>query len=234
MLCPDCYLTIHWVTPPYCPVCVRRVPLSPTASLEECQAACSFCATRSSNLDGMGAAAEFDGVIRQAIHEFKYQGRTDLAVPLADFMVSSWRDGFFPVDCMIPVPLHPRRLRERGYNQAALMTERLTEKIGLPVLGGVLIRSRMTASQTRLSASDRRKNVEGAFSAYSNGVKGRSMLLVDDLCTTGSTLEACADALRAAGAVRVYAMTLARAGFDPTTGMAGDSEDWQGRDTLLF
>lgn len=172
--------------------------------------------------------------MRQAIHEFKYQDRTELAIPLADIMVSSWREGHFPVDCMIPVPLHPRRLRERGYNQAALITERLAEKVGLPVLGETLVRSRMTASQTTLGASERRKNVEGAFRVRSNAVKGRSVLLVDDVRTTGATLEACADALREAGVVGVYAMTLARAGFDPATGTMGDKGDWQGRNTLLF
>jgi ComF family protein len=158
------------------------------------------------------------------IHELKYNGRRELAEPLAELTAKAWGDGLFPVDCMVPVPLHPRRLRERGYNQAALISKRLAVDIGLPVLPGVLVRSRMTESQTRLNAFDRRQNVDGAFDVPGAECDGRSVLLVDDVCTTGSTLQACADALRLAGAVGVYALTVARSGWDTRTGATDDAD----------
>ena len=181
------------------------------------------CASRPLRVDGVRAAVKFRNVIQRAVHAFKYQDRTDLALPLAELMATTWAEGLFPVDCLIPVPLHPGRLRERGYNQSALITKELAKRINLPIISQVLARSRETKTQTELGAAERRQNVMGAFVAHN--VQGRSVLLVDDVCTTGSTLEACADALRAAGADRVFAMTLARAGWDPTTGVMEDSRD---------
>lgn len=176
-------------------------------------------------MDGIRGAALFEGVVRKAIHELKYRGRTALALPLAELIVHVWGNGLFPVDCLVYVPLHPRRLRERGYNQAALITEGLTKEIRLPILTGALVRSRMTEAQTKLGARERQRNVAGAFSARPQAVDGRSIMLVDDVCTTGSTLQACADALRAAGADQVYAMTVARADWDARTGATGDTEN---------
>jgi ComF family protein len=175
-------------------------------------------------MDGVRAAAVFEGAIRQAIHELKYGGQTELASPLAELMVTAWGNGLFPVDCVTPVPLHPRRIRERGYNQATLIAEVFAQQTNLPILADALVRSRMTESQTSLGAFARRKNVDGAFTARPPMVRGRSILLVDDVCTTGSTLQACADALRQGGASQVYAMTVARAGWDTRSGAADDSD----------
>jgi ComF family protein len=116
-----------------------------------------------------------------------------------------------PVDVIVPVPLHPARLRRRGYNQAALLARELGRRVGLPVEERALQRVRATRSQMRLSAADRRRNVQGAFRCADGRVRGRRVLLLDDVCTTGATLEACADALRAGGAESVWALTLARA-----------------------
>jgi ComF family protein len=174
-------------------------------------------------LDCIRGVVLFEGVVRKAIHELKYRGRTELAMPLAELMVPAWGSGLFPVECLIPVPLHPRRLRERGYNQAALIAEGLAKRIRLPVSLGALARSRMTEPQTQLRAAQRQTNVAGAFTATSPTVAGRSVMLVDDVCTTGATLQACADALRSAGVERVFAMTLARSTWDYRTGVAGDA-----------
>ena len=139
-------------------------------------------------------------------------------------MVTAWGNGLYAVDCVMPVPLHPRRIRERGYNQATLIAEIFAQQINLPILADALVRSRMTESQTSLGAFARRKNVDGAFAARSSGVRGLSILLVDDVCTTGSTLQACGDALRDGGASEVYALTVARAGWDTRSGAVGDSD----------
>jgi ComF family protein len=175
-------------------------------------------------MDGVRAAVSFEGVVREAIHELKYGGRTELARPLAELIVTAWGNGLYAVDCVMPVPLHPRRIRERGYNQATLIAEIFAQQISLPILADALVRSRMTESQTSLGAFARRKNVDGAFTACPPMVRGRSILLVDDVCTTGSTLQACADALRQGGASQVYAMTVARAGWDTRSGAADDSD----------
>jgi ComF family protein len=176
-------------------------------------------------LDGIRAVAEHAGVMRKAVHALKYDGQTSLARPLAELMGSVARKhGLHQVDAIVPVPLHPRRLRERGYNQATLIARELARSLGLPILEEVLVRSRATKTQTQLSAAERRINVVDAFTAEPALPGGRNLLLVDDVCTTGATLQACADALRRGGAGRVYALTLTRAHWDPTTGVAQDGD----------
>ncbi len=215
-LCPDCRQTIRWVGSRFCPRC--SLPSGGDhANL------CRESAAGRPVLEGVRAAAEFEGVIRQAVHALKYRGRTDLAHQLAGLMAEAWNEGPLTVDCIVPVPLHSRRLAERGYDQAVLLARELAAGINVPVLEGALVRSRMTDAQTGLDGAGRQKNVAGAFVARPEEVNGRSVLLVDDVCTTGSTLEACASALLAANAAQVSAFTLARARRDPTTGTLTDS-----------
>ncbi len=114
-------------------------------------------------------------------------------------------------DAIVPVPLHASRERERGYNQAALLAHELGSRVSLPVVEGVLVRTRETIPQVGLDATERRANVLHAFNCSSTGLAGRRILLVDDVCTSGATLEAASDALREGGASSVWAYTLARA-----------------------
>ncbi len=206
-----------------CVSCGR--PMAATTGLR-LAARCTSCAAEPLRLDGLRAATLFDGVIRRAIHQFKYDGYKALAPYLAGLMLETWGEGLFPVDCIIPVPLHPRRLRDRGYNQAALIAEEIACAIDLPEIKGTLVRSRMTESQVNLNAAARRRNVAGAFKADGADLAARSVLLLDDVCTTGSTLQACADALREARVAYVYAFTLSRAVYDPVTGALGDASAW--------
>ncbi len=122
-----------------------------------------------------------------------------------------WQKTPLPADVLVPVPLHPHRQRERGYNQAALLAQAFGKTVGIPVLTDVLFRCRNTVSQTTLNAQERRANVADAFTCVPGSVQGKQVLLIDDVCTTGATLEACSIALRTGGAISVWALTLARA-----------------------
>jgi len=126
---------------------------------------------------------------------------------MADYLT----DHLAPTDVVVPVPLHAARLRERGYNQAALLAREMAHRVGLAVDEHTLTRQRATAPQVELDAEQRKENVHDAFLCTSSVLAGRHVLLVDDVCTTGSTLEACAVALQKGGACDVWALTLARA-----------------------
>jgi ComF family protein len=153
----------------------------------------------------------FEGPSRTAIHWLKYRHARGLAEPLGRLMADYWKENGRPVDTIVPVPLHPFRLWRRGYNQAALLACELGQRLDLPVDEGALRRIRATAPQMQLDAADRHHNVRGAFRCPDGRVRGRHVLLVDDVCTTALTLAACADALRAEGPETVWALTLARA-----------------------
>jgi ComF family protein len=150
------------------------------------------------------AIGEYDGTLREIIHALKYQGRRSTAPRLAALMRQHGTGVLSGADCVVPVPLHRARERERGFNQA----EDLARGLGLPV-ACVLRRNRQTRPQVDLTATDRRENVADAF-AVSSAAPGPVVVLVDDVTTTGATLEACARVLRAAGAREVRTLTAAR------------------------
>jgi ComF family protein len=152
--------------------------------------------------------------LRKAIHCFKYEDLHCLAGPLGALMASGWQTlagNRVDIDLILPVPLHRARLRERGYNQAALLARELGNRIGVPVAGDLLVRTRATVPQVGLSAEERQANVQGAFQSVTGVLVGKKVLLVDDVYTTGSTLESACAALRESGAVSVWAYTLVRA-----------------------
>jgi ComF family protein len=153
----------------------------------------------------------FEGALREALHQLKYRGHTALAEPLGNLMAVYWMQHTIPADVVVPVPLHAARLRERGYNQAALLARAMAQRIGLPLDERTLVRERATAPQVDLDARQRKENVHDAFRCSDRTLAGRQVLLVDDVCTTGATLEACAVALYEGGARGVQALTLARA-----------------------
>jgi ComF family protein len=155
------------------------------------------------------ATAIFAHPLRDAIHSLKYNNNRRLAGLLAARMAAFWRDNHLTADLIVPVPLHASRLTERGYNQSALLARALGVAVGVPVAEGLLIRHRATLPQVALGQAERRQNVQGAFTCPGD-VTGQRIVLVDDVCTTGATLEACADALKAGAAGSVWALTLAR------------------------
>ena len=133
-----------------------------------------------------------------------------LARPLGEILAEGYERYRLPADLIVPVPLHPARHSQRGFNQSLLLAEELSTHTHVPLNHRDLLRVRDTVSQVGLGAADRRTNVQGAFAWQGGLLKGQHVLLIDDVCTTGATMEACALALSSAGAASVWGLTLAR------------------------
>jgi ComF family protein len=198
----------HLVFPRGCAAC--DAPLRARAAF------CASCAASvevraGSPAGGFGdgavvAAASYGGALAQALHRLKYCGRVDVAPQLGDLLARAAHGARF--DLVVPVPLHPIRLAERGFNQAALLARPLVQGRFAPE---VLARARPTPQQTRLARAERAKNMSGAFRGRVDRLRGARVLLVDDVVTTGATLAACRAALLDAGAAEVSALVVARA-----------------------
>ena len=152
----------------------------------------------------------FEGALREAIHALKYHQQPRIAVPLGDLLADYVAAHPQSLDAIVPVPLHPERLRSRGYNQSALLAARLARRLGLPLLPEAVVRARHTGQQADLSRAERRANVAGAFRWQSPTPPPRRLLIVDDVLTTGATVEAVAAALHLAGAAVCHGLALAR------------------------
>jgi len=161
-------------------------------------------------IDSIRALTVFDGRMRHAIHAFKYRGVAALADPLGEALASFWLAAPAPAHAIAPVPLHPQRQRERGYNQAELLARRVGRKANLSVYPAALRRVRATAVQMTLGADERKANVADAFRCDMDVLRGGAVLLIDDVCTTGATLDACAQALKKAGVTAVHGLVIAR------------------------
>lgn len=216
LYCPACRETVHYITPPVCPMCGQPQPQSTL---------CPQCARARDQplpLEGIRSVAYLEGTIREAIYGLKYDYIRELAEPLGEMLAEQVQRMPLPADVIIPVPLHRRRQRERGYNQSALLALRFGAATQIPVCQDVLRRHRYTRSQTRLDAQERNQNVRGAFSCTNQHdidreIVGKRVLLIDDVATTGATLRACAQVLRDHGARSVWALTVARAAPDQRT-----------------
>jgi ComF family protein len=212
-LCGGCWARIARLEPPYCVVCGVPVageagPVAPGETV--LSAPCQACRTEPPPFDYVRAAAPYLDPLRSALHAFKFHGKRALARPLADLVVEQCAPGLPALaDALVPVPLAPARERERGFNQAALLAERVGQALARPVKTRWLGRARPTRPQSELAADERRRNVRGAFRA-APAVDGRHVLVIDDVLTTGATAAECARALRAAGARMVGVLTVAR------------------------
>jgi ComF family protein len=159
-------------------------------------------------------AAPFAGTVRAALHALKYSGERRLAGPLGDAAAERWRRVGVGGDIVVPVPVHAERARQRGYDQAGLLADAVGDRLGLPAVA-LLERHRRTVAQFELDRAHRGANVSGAFRlrpdvAGQSMVRGRWVVLIDDVTTTGATLAACAESLMAAGALAVSGLTVAR------------------------
>jgi len=176
-------------------------------------ARCGRCRRGLSPFERGASLGPYEGALKAVIHELKYRGRRPAAAELARRLAgeAGVRAAMAGGGVLVPVPLHPRRRAQRGFNQAALLAGELGRRAGIAVCDGALVRRADTPSQAGLSAAERRANVRDAFAVRRKAqVAGRAVVLVDDVYTTGATARACARALRAAGAIEVRIVTVAR------------------------
>ncbi len=204
LLCADCLAGVPWLERPICSHCGRVV--------NRPMARCPGCLRHPlRSIEQVRAAVLFAGDVPDMIHQLKYNGHFALAEPLGDLMATAWPRWEMPTDMIVGVPLHPDRQKKRGYNQSDLLAAHFGRRVGLSADRRALQRVRNTPPQVGLNAADRQTNMTNAFFAERDKVAGKDILLVDDVCTTGSTLQAAAQALLDAGARRVSGYCLARA-----------------------
>ena len=208
-LCWDCRAEVKPVQVPFCERCGDPVAGAVTGPFE-----CAWCRKTDPAFEWARSAVRYDGPVQACLQRFKYNAGIWLLDDLAEWLVALWRTcpaDIGTADFIVSVPLYPQRERERGYNQSALLGERLARRVGIPFRGRRLWRQRPTATQTHLTAAQRVHNVKGVFTVpWPRRVRGARIVLVDDVMTTGATVNECARALKAAGAAAVMVMTVAR------------------------
>ena len=188
-----------------CQTCGKWGPFQPGQNCRECQG------TRSTFTLARGVGP-YQGLLKEAIYALKYTGRRTLAKPLGQLMASEVLsiNDYGQVDLVVPVPLHHHKLRQRGFNQAELLAKEISKSIRVPLASGALMRIKETIAQSKLSKTERQLNLDGAFVLKGKRlVKGKVILLVDDILTTGRTASECARLLMDGGAKRVAIITLA-------------------------
>jgi|UniRef100_A0A7C3WG37 ComF family protein len=202
--CPDCEAKIVWVTSPICPCCGKIF-----AAREGTNHLCGPCQKEPPPFARARAALVYEGPGAEAIKKFKYARRLDLLPLLQAWLrTPDCRELVDAAELLVPVPLHTRRLQERGFNQALLLAQAFP---GKPLIKGALVRVRYTRPQSGLNPKERRENVRQAFAvARPQEIKGRRLLVVDDVYTTGATVRECARVLLKAGAKEVSVLTVAR------------------------
>ncbi len=219
-LCGECMALIPMVCPPACSLC--GTPLRAGAAGDEvgCEV-CTGCRGTRHYFERARAPAVYEGAAREHVHDLKYRARVEIAPALSMMMARcAIRAGMAdPCHCAVPVPLHPDKLDRRGFNQAELLARSVASLIGIPLIPGALSRHASTGTQTLLDRQQRRGNVLRAFVCDEPaGVAGRTVLLIDDVLTSGATADGCARALLRSGASRVHVLTFAVS--------VADERDW--------
>jgi ComF family protein len=210
VVCASCWSQIETIAPPFCKTCGYAFP---SKSIDPEKALCGGCRRGVYRFDSARALGPFREPLKEIIHQFKYRSHPSLARPLAARLATLYaaHREQLKADLIIPVPLHGAREKERGFNQAAELAKRLARLTGIRVEPGWLLRKRPTKVQAGLSRRERRLNMSGAFAVPEKAeCGGKSVLLLDDVFTTGATLNECARILKQEGAHRVSALTVAR------------------------
>lgn len=211
-LCAECFNKIRFISAPMCYCCGR--PFTNSNNLKfAAKQLCGTCLQKKKHLFALQRSAFiYDDESKKLILDFKFRDRTANAETLANMLYAAGTDIWQQnPDVLIPVPIHRLRLIKRRYNQSAELAKHLSDKIQIPTDFNSLIRCRNTIPQVELSGHARRNNLKQAFAVkYPQNIKGKKVVLIDDVSTTGSTLNECAKALHKAGAAEIYALTLAR------------------------
>ncbi len=203
-LCESCAQTLTPYQGACCPRCGSPTEQEPTL--------CENCRSNPLKVAPIRSAFILQDTVRDAVHALKYRGGRRIATQLAPHMKRAWDNATMESDMLVPVPLHTEREARRGYNQSALLAIALGKQINIPVDVNALTRMRNTRSQTHLGFEERQTNVRGAFTVTGGvNITNKRVTLIDDVATTGATLNACAEALLARGAGQVNAFTLAHA-----------------------
>ena len=204
-LCPECFSEIHFIGPNVCPICGHPHFFDTETGR------CPLCINKHPPFDKVQSAFYYDEFSKHLILPFKHADRTDMAAFLSVLLSQIGTSLIESADMIIPVPLHPKRLRYRKYNQSALLALHLAKKSHKTYEPMLLKRTRDTPSQENKTYAQRAKNVKNAFSVSNpDKIQGKTILLIDDVFTTGATLASCALTLKKAGAEKVYCLTLAR------------------------
>ena len=207
-VCPSCWARIDFIERPLCPRLGLPLPFDAGEGALSAEAI-----ARPPPYDRARAVARFDGVARQLVHALKYRDRLECALLMGEWMARAGRELLEQADILVPVPLYRTRLWWRRCNQSALLARGIALRSGLKVANQALVRRRRTRKQIGLSAAQRRRNVAGAFAVTRAGalaIKERSVILIDDVLTTGATAEACTRVLRRAGAAHIDVLVFAR------------------------
>lgn len=212
-ICEDCFKTIELIERPYCEKCGK--PLIPTDFFKQNRKIlCLDCKREKYSFEFSRSTGVYDKVLKKCIHLFKYYGEKKLAKPLGKLMVDSLvkNDEFKKkIDLIIPVPLHRNDLKKRGFNQSILLGRVIGNYFSIPVRENVLIKKKLTPFQVNLSKKERKKNILRVFSVEKpEEIKGKNILILDDVFTTGSTVEECTKELMKAQAKNIFVLTLAR------------------------
>jgi ComF family protein len=208
LLCSPCWRSLDFISEPYCASCGLPFDFDPGGVR-----LCGACLADPPAYHRARAVLRYDAAAKRLLLPFKHADRTEGAATFARWMARAAPDLLAACDLLVPVPLHWRRLWRRRYNQSALLAQQLGRLAAASYAPGLLRRKRATPPQGHLSRAARRRNVAGAFEVPKGAgahIAGRSILLVDDVMTTGATLEACAQALLRAGAARIEALVMAR------------------------
>lgn len=202
-VCSVCEENIVKITPPICRKCGRQLK-------NDTKDICNDCSNTKHYFIEARAFGHYEGILRKLIYQFKYRGQKDLALFLGVKMFSVLETLSWPaIDFIVPVPLHRSRLKERGYNQALLLAKVLNKNTGIPI-SEELIRAKATEHQTILTRSYRQRNLANAFAIRRNKFCNKTILLIDDVYTTGTTVNECSKTLKKAGAKEIYVLTCAR------------------------
>lgn len=199
--CGDCQNKVQVLNGNLCEVC--GLP-------QDGSSVCNSCIADRPHYRALRAWAVFDNPVRKALHSLKYHRNISMGLSLAEHMTGFVKDLNWTIDMVIPIPLGRQRMKERGYNQVAMIAKPLALALGMEFAPKALSRRKETRSQVGLTKEERRENVHEAFQA-GGGVNGKNVIVLDDVSTTGSTLSSSADALFRSGAKNVFALTVARA-----------------------